>query len=254
LTPDFVSLGHLTFRDFLALDPLTLRRIAADPESRADLELAFADQPDILHRFRRAAAMRPICPMGPMSPTATSAARDRLVRRWAFEVLREKAPALWDALPFYGWDTSIVTRRYEPWKTRFLVAGEVSVSCLTAFRRTAGIWCVEPLRVVREYLEHKAEVLHTKRVQVLAAGLDRIPLPDAAADLAIVGPDLGDDAEASVSEMARACRAVLVLDLRPGAPCPDDDWLSGHGFSPGRGRVGALPTGRPCWWKRPENR
>jgi len=239
---DLVRLGRLTFRDFLALDPLTLRRVAADAESRADLETVLSNQPDVLRRFR--SAIGPIRPVGSAQPAA-AAAQARLVRRWAFELLRERAPALWDALPYYDWDTSIVTGRFPAWKTRFLLAGEPSASCLAAFRRTAGIWCVEPLATIREYLSRKAELLRVKRCLVLDAGLERIPLADRAADLAIVGPCL---TEPELAELVRVSRTVLVLNLRPGAAGPDDNWLSDQGFEPGG--VGTRAGARPCWWRQ----
>jgi len=238
---DLIRLGRLSFRDFLALDPLTLRRIAADTESRRDLEVGLPDQPAVLRRFR--SVIGPIGPIGPIEP----AAQTRLVRRWAFELLREKAPALWDALPYYDWDTSIVTGRFPAWKTRFLLAGESSASCLAAFRRTAGIWCVEPIRSIRDYLGSKADLLRVKRCQMLGVGLEHIPLPDMAADLAIVGPDLGDEPEKSVSELGRVSRTVLLLDLRPGAARPDDAWLQARDFS--RGQVRTRAADRPCWWR-----
>ncbi len=243
---DLVALGRLTFRDFLRLDRRTLRAIVADPECRPDLGRAAADQPDILYRLRLAG----LSPALSADADDAAGARDRLVRRCAFELLREKAPALWDVLPCFDWDTGVVTRRYQPWKTRFLVAGEPAASCLAAFRRTAGIWCVEPIPTLRAYLERKAETLRVKRFRTLDADLGSIPLPDGAADLAIVGPGLGAEPETALAELARVCRATLLLDFRPGGRVPDPGWLERHGFA--RERVRVAGVGRDGWYRGPD--
>jgi len=204
-----VRLGRLVFEDFCRLEPFTIRSVIADP----DWPSAFLNAPHVELHFRRAGPDRAVI-IRPASPEETKAAQDRLVRRYALELLREKAPPLYDCLPWNDWDFSVVAPRVKVFKTRFLLAGAGTTVTVCRLRRAAGVYVVEPRRVIRDYITRKAELEKVRRLTALDATLERIPLPASAADLAIVG-GAGLATPTALAELRRVARRLLVVDNDP---------------------------------------
>ncbi len=183
------------------------------------------------------------------SRAETEKAKQHLVHRFAFELLREKSPPLYDALPWYDWDFSIVTRRFRLWRTRLLLYGEGMSVTLAGCRRTAGVCVLEPLEATARYIESKGRLENVKRLRVIRTTLEQIPLKPGSVDLALVGPSLGKNPEPALAELERVARNILLLCLRPGAESPDDNRLRNHGFIPDQVRSGRTGATRPCWWR-----
>lgn len=244
LTDRLVKLGQLEFEDFCRLEPFTVRRIAADP----DWPVALLNAPHVESRLCRAlrqsgAGTRlPSAPTGAVSLEAIQAAQERLVRRYAPELLREKAPPLSDCLPWHDWDFAAVARRVPVWQTRFLVAGAGATVTVCRLRRSAGVYVVEPLALMRAYVERKAELEKVKRLTAIDATLEQIPLAAGAVDLAIVGGS-GLVTATVLAELLRVARRLLVIDNDPFsvADLPAAGWE--------RAEVDVRCLGRrPGWW------
>ncbi len=246
-----VRAGRLSFPDFLRLDPRTVRRIVASPDARPLLGFVLPTYPTAQFHFLRCCpdgTRRCLVSAGPAPAASEATARDLLVRTFAVDLLREKAPPIHESLPWLDWDFDEVARRMPLWRTRLLLVGESSSLVLARCRRTAGVYAVEPLGVIRDYLTRKAARLGLHGVRVLDAEPDSIPLPDRSADLAIVasGPDA--PSEALLASVTRVARHQLVVDTRPGQAI-DEDVLRRWRFTPERMRVIAARRVTRCWWR-----
>jgi hypothetical protein len=242
-----VRLGQLDFTDFGHLPLPELKRVSALPEANRLLPQALSSSPLLLFRFRQAwPDLKPVsCP-----PADVAAARNRLTRAFALELLREKAPPLYDALPWNAWDTGIVAREYRLWRTKVLVQGEHAPFTAANLPRTAGLCVLEISARIRRYVERKCALARVKHLSVLDSASSSVPLPDRSIDLAIVGPSLGSDPERTLAELERVATSVLLLLIRPGAEeLIESRWLGQHGFTPDHVRV--ADTTRPCWWRIP---
>lgn len=240
-----VILGRLVFEDFCLLEPRTLRGMAADP----DWPVALANAPDVELAVARAWRLA-----GPGVGSAALAlshaaglediqtAQSRLVRRYAIELLREKAPALYDCLPWLEWDFAIVATRLPVWRTRFLLAGTGTAVTMCRIGRSAGVYVVEPLEALRTYVARKAERERIRRLVTLEGTPESIPLPAGAVDLAIVG-GTGALSSCALDELLRVARKVLVIDNDPfsDAGMPAGNWQQSEV------RVRGLGS-RACWW------
>jgi hypothetical protein len=240
-----VRFGHLRFSDFSRLTAEDLRHISTDVEAGRLLTHALCGSPHLLRRFRRAV---PELTCVETSPSAAATAQARLVNLFALVLLREKAPPLYDALPWNTWNIGSVARRYKLWRTKTLVHGEHTPHTAANLARTAGLHVLEPSAAIRSYVERKCEIEKVKHLRLSGAVLDHIPLPDGSIDLAIVGPGLGSDPDRSFPELERVASSILLLQNRPGSESIlADEWLVEHGFVSDRVQTG---TGtRPCWWR-----
>lgn len=241
-----VRLGRLTFDDFCRLEPAD---VAAALAASPDWPVALTNAPHVRRHFARC------CPDAPALAREVAAGRDlsidavriiqtRLVAAHAPELLREKAPPLHDALPWHDWDFAIVSRRVPVWQTRFLFAGCGSTVAFCRCRRTAGGYVVEPSPTLCRYLTRKAELERLRRVTVLQARPEAIPLPARAADLVVAG---GAMSAAALAELGRVAGRVLVVDCDPLAPI-DAISMEGLGFRAEPVEVRGLGR-RLAWWR-----
>ena len=281
LTDRLVRLGRLDFDDFALLDDDTLRRVLCAPEyaghsaveahlsgNRVPLHaLALNNAPRVLVRIREAnpgLAARPM-PAAPLPlHSDILVARETLVRAFALELLRAKAPPLYDSLPWNEWDLSIIQRRFKLWQTRFLFAGEGTTVTACRIGKTAGAYAVEPLRAIAAYLERKAAADNVRRLRVITAPLARLPLPDRTVDLAVLGtppPCFASGAgcvsgretrlacrSAIVAELTRVASTTLIVENSPFSSPLDSDFLGASGFDRSEVEVRSLGL-RPCWWR-----
>ena len=268
-----VRLGHLCFDDFLLLGKRGLSGESSSfeglypfpPELTSDWALALNNAPHILLHFCRsdAALASSLCTRASDFVPALEdirAAQSRLVLAFAYDLLRAKAPPLYDALPWHDWDFSIVARRFKLWQTRFLLAGDGTTVTMCRCRKTAGVYVVEPDETIARYTERKATLEKVRRFRLLShkpqaasIRLFEISLPDNSVDLAIVGsvPSLGTGHWSLVTrEMRRISRNVLLVENNPLAPPLDERFLTDSGFRPDSVAVSGLGP-RRCWWHVP---
>jgi hypothetical protein len=268
-----VRLGQLAFDDLLLLDPaglrLALQRIDA-AGAREDLLLALNNTPRELVALRRA------CP-GEDFPFRTGpiddihAAQSRIVELLALDLLVPKAPPLFDALPWLEWDWTPVQRRFQPWRTRHLIAGDGASVALQRLRKTAGVAALEPRPPLAQYIEKKAALENTRRFRLLPASLDHLttgPLPQV--DLALLGsfsfllnPPSAQSAVCSLQSAVCSVSAcirpdylapflgipsILIVENSPLLPPLDPAAMTALGFRPDQIEVRSLGP-RPCWWR-----
>jgi hypothetical protein len=238
-----VRLGHLCFDDFLLLPAEALDCGHWTPDLTADWNLALSNAPDVLLHLRDSASLQSaICNLQSSVALADiHAAQSRLVHTFAYELLRAKAPPLYDSLPWHDWDFSIVTKRFRLWQTRFLLAGDGTTVAMCRCRKSAGVYVVEPNEAIARYTERKAALEKVRRFQLLRSvvsspgpkSLIPIPLPDNSVDLAIVGsaPSLDtEDWKLVTRELLRISHNVLLVENSPLAPALDAASLHTEGY------------------------
>lgn len=259
-----VRLGQLCFDDLLLIDPgLVASALSLHPSSLADWSLALNNAPHVaLHsRSSNCNLQSADCKLAPRPPSLADvhAAQQRLVARLAYDLLRAKAPSLYDALPWHDWDFSIVTRQFKLWQTRFLLAGDGTTVVMCRCRKSAGVYVVEPDKTIARYVERKAEIEKVRRFHLLdhkpqaaSVKLSEIPLPSGSVDLAIVGsvPSLETGHwKPAIRELLRVGSDVLVVENNPLCLPLDEKALAEAGFQPAAVTVSALGR-RRCWWRR----
>jgi hypothetical protein len=248
-----VRLGHLEFEDFLLLPPPVLRLASCESHLRSDWSLALANAPHVLSHFRRSANLQSaICNLqSPRTLDDVRAAQSDLVHAFALELLKTKAPPLYDALPWNDWDFSVVEKRFRLWRTRFLLAGDGTTLTVCRCDKSAGVYVVEPEEPVARYIERKAALEKVRRFRVLGSSLSpSFLLPSASVDLAIIGPLpllQTADCKLVIRELLRVSASVLLTENNPLSPPLDTDLLTSFGFSRDVVQVRGLGP-RPCWW------
>jgi|GEM_PF-1041805 len=274
-----VRLGHLCFDDFLLLDPPALASsFVLHPSSLADWSLALNNAPHVQFHFRSVdCELQPANRLGvalsersesngslrlagsPPSLADVQTAQQQLVTHFAYELLRAKAPPLYDSLPWHDWDFSIVTKRFKLWQTRFLLGGDGTTVTMCRCRKSAGVYVLEPCETIARYTERKAELEKVRRFRLLRSpvsspnpqSLIPIPLPDNSVDLAILGscPSLDTGHWQLVTrELLRVSRHALLVENNPLCPPLAESTLTDAGFRPDSVEVAGLGQHR-CWWR-----
>ena len=255
-----VRLGHLCFDDFLLLSPQTLDFGPWTSDLASDWSLALNNAPSVLLHLRRTANLQStICNLQSdgshpcLSASAIASAQARLVHAFAYELLRAKAPPLYDALPWHDWDFSIVARRFKLWQTRFLLAGDGATVAMCRCRKSAGVYVLEPSEAIARYIERKAALERVRRLRVLHSSLTpSLPLPSDSVDLAIVGSCLDPETanwKLVTDELLRVAANVLLIENSPLTPPLPETPLAAAGFKPDSVAVSGLGP-RRYWWKQ----
>jgi hypothetical protein len=253
-----VRLGHLGFDDFLLLKAETLDLGHCTEDLTADWPLALNNAPHVLRHFLSSSNLQSaICSLqSSASLENIAAAQQRLVAHFAYDLLRAKAPPLYDALRWHDWDFSIVAKRFKLWQTRFLLAGDGTTVTMCRCRKSAGVYALEPDETIARYLERKAEIekvrrfhLLSRKSQAASVKLSEIPLPDNSVDLAIIGsiPSLDNGSwKLAIRDLLRVAANALLLENNPLAHPLDGTLLTDAGFQPASVDVRGLGS-RRCW-------
>ena len=253
-----VRLGHLCFDDFLLVDPDVLASsFILHPSSLSDWAVAVNNAPQVELRFLSldCKLQTANCKLA-ASPSLAEvlAAQQRLVTHYAYELLRAKAPPLYDALPWQDWDFSIVAKRFRLWQTRFLLAGDGTTVTICRCRKSAGVYVLEPDETIARYIERKAALERVRRFRLLRSSLTpSLPLPSSSVDLAVIGsyPELETrNSKLVTAELLRVAASVLVVECSPLVPPLAETPLLDAGFRPDSVAVSGLGL-RRCWWRLP---
>ena len=254
-----VRLGHLCFNDFLLLSAETLDIGHWTSDLASDWAVALNNSPHILFHLRRSVNLQSVRVRPCLSTSSIASARSRLVHAYAYDLLRAKAPPLYDALPWQDWDFSIVSGRFRLWQTRFLLAGDGTTVVMCRCRKSAGVYVLEPNETIARYIERKAALEKIRRFRLVSPKpqapslkpLSEIPLPDNSVDLAVIGSvpplDTGNW-KLVIRELLRVAASVLIVECSPLVPPLTETPLIDAGFRPDSVAVSGLGP-RRCWWR-----
>lgn len=258
-----VRLGHHCFDDFLLLSADSLDIGHWTPDLTRDWAVALNNAPRVELHFQaidcRLQTANCKLTASPPSLADVLGAQQRLVTHFALDLLKAKAPPLYDSLPWHNWDFSIVAKRFKLWQTRFLLIGDGTTVTMCRCRKSAGVYVLEPCESIARYVERKAVLEKVRRFRLLRTGasspspqsLIPIPLPDHSVDLAILGscPSLDTGHWQLVTrEMLRVSRNILLIENSPLSPPFAEMPLTDAGFRPDSVAVSGLGQ-RRCWWR-----
>lgn len=129
-----------------------------------------------------------------------------------------KSPATWDALPWSYWDPSAIYDRVDlAGKTVLDVGagtGQVTLRC-APYAET--VYALEPIAVLRRYIEHKMGAAGFGNVRTVAGVLDALPLEDGSVDVAVLSNgSFGWSPDDELRELERVTkRSGTILMLGP---------------------------------------
>ncbi len=255
-----VQLGQLGFDDFCLLDSQTLAAVFAANRQlpSADWQdcwtVALTNAPHVLcHLKIELAGLDPAYyawPEGELTLARIDQAKAKLVRRCAFELLRAKAPPLWDALPWNEWKFEPILRQFPLWRTRWLLAGDGTSVILPRLRKSAGVIVLEPLPLLRRYLEAKAAKERVRRLRILDPAELMMTQSGPVADVALLGSfSLPTAVSACSFEPLLSIPNIFVVENNPLRPALGAAEMAGFGFVRSQVEVRGLGV-RPLWTRR----
>lgn len=144
-------------------------------------------------------------------------------------------PAIYDALPFLGWDDSELTDLVDfTGKTVLDVgAGTGRLAFAAAAAGAGAIYAVEPVANLRAYLKARARARGVENFYPVDGLITDIPFTAGFADITLGGHVFGDFPEQEIAELERVTRPGGWIVLCPGncdTDSRDHNILTAHGF------------------------
>ncbi len=170
----------------------------------------------------------------PVGTAETRAAELTILRAINDLVVYAVDPAIYDALPFLGWDDGELTGLVDfGGKTAIDIgAGTGRLAFVAAKAGAQAVFAVEPVGNLRVYIKDQARKLDLHNVFPVDGLITALPFPDQFADVVMGGHVFGDDPEAEEAEMRRVAKPGGMIILCPGNNDCDEGW---HAFLIERG-------------------
>lgn len=156
-----------------------------------------------------------------LSPEELRSTQEAILRRCAWNVGMAKSPATWDALTWGHWDPREIHDRVD---VRDRVVLDIGAGTGQATLRCAPyadqVFALEPVAVLRAYVERKMAAHGFHNVTTLNALLERVPLADDAVDAAILtNGSFGWKPDEELREFERVVKpggtALMLAPCRP---------------------------------------
>ena len=232
---DPVQMFDLRLSDLVHLDTYFVNTFLEDErgnpgllrEFGARLYAALMPLPEVVEHFSqaspafRAGLLDAQAGAPEVSPEDLRATQEAILRRCAWNVGMAKSPATWDALPWGYWDPSEIHDRVDI-RDRVVLdigagTGQATLRCAPYAER---VFALEPVAVLREYIERKASAHGFHNVTTLNGVLERVPLADDAVDAAILtNGSFGWKPDEELREIDRVVKpggtALMLAPCRP---------------------------------------
>jgi SAM-dependent methyltransferase len=147
-------------------------------------------------------------------------------------------PAVYDALPFLGWDDRELTDLVDfTGKTVIDVGAGTGRLAFVAAREGALVFAVEPVGNLREYMRQKAHKQGLEHLYFVDGLITQIPFPDGFADVVMGGHVYGDAPAEELAELERVTSPGGMVILCPGNHDEDNathDYLVSKGYDWGK--------------------
>ncbi len=133
-------------------------------------------------------------------------------------------PAIYDRLPFLGWEDDSLLSMAD-FKDKIVLdigsgTGRLAF-CVAPLARV--VYAVEPVANLRRYIYKKRDALGLKNVYPIDGTITQIPLEDDFADILMAGHVFGDDLEEAYREMRRVVHDGGMILLHPGTNLTSED-------------------------------
>ena len=171
-----------------------------------------------------------------LSPEELRSTQEAILQRCAWNVGMAKSPATWDALTWSHWDPREIHDRVDV-RNRVVLdigagTGQATLRCAPYAER---VFALEPVAVLREYIERKMSAHGFDNVTTLDGILERVPLDDGAVDVAVLtNGSFGWKPDEELREIDRVVSSGgTALMLAPCRPSDSDilDWIRGAGYA-----------------------
>ncbi|MGD2158635.1 MAG: methyltransferase domain-containing protein [Anaerolineales bacterium] len=160
------------------------------------------------------------------SPEDTRRAEETVLQAINDLVVYVVDPAVYDALPFLGWDSNELTSLVG-FRDKLVIdvgAGTGRLAMVAAAKEAAAVFAVEPVANLRNYLKTKAAERGYRNLYPVDGLITEIPFPDEFADVTMGGHVFGGKPEEEYREMLRVTKKGGMLILCPG----NNDRDEGH--------------------------
>jgi SAM-dependent methyltransferase len=133
-------------------------------------------------------------------------------------------PAIYDALPFLGWDSTELTSLTDfTNKIAIDVGAGTGRLAFIAAEQAFAVYALEPVANLRYYIQYKAEKLGYNNIYTVDGLITRMPFHCAFADIAMGGHVFGDERETELAELMRVTKPGGMIILCPGNGDFDSD-------------------------------
>jgi SAM-dependent methyltransferase len=135
-------------------------------------------------------------------------------------------PALYDELPFLGWDSEELSGLvdFEGKDVIDVGAGTGRLAFVAAEEGVHAVFPVEPVGNLRRYMKNKAQQRGLSNLFPVDGLITEIPFPDDFVDVCMGGHVFGDDPEEEHAEMVRVTKPGGMVILCPGNNDRDEGW------------------------------
>lgn len=125
---------------------------------------------------------------------------------------------------FVGWDERELTQMTDyAGKTVVDIGSGTGKQAFALAPLAQTVFCVEPVWNLRRYLKARAEREHAHNVYVVDGVIERLPFPDAFADVVVSGHVVGDDIPREMAETLRVTKPGGMVIMCPGNNDEDND-------------------------------
>ncbi len=143
-------------------------------------------------------------------------------------------PAIYDALPFLGWDSDELTSITDfSGKTVIDIGSGTGRLAFTAAKQAAVVFAVEPVDNLRLYIKQKARRQQISNVFSVDGLITDLPFPDGFADITMGGHVFGTRPESEYLEMKRVTKPDGMIIQCPGTSMQETEaheYLVSQGF------------------------
>jgi len=127
-------------------------------------------------------------------------------------------PDIYDTMPFLGWDSTELSSLVD-FHSKTVVdigAGTGRLAFIAAREGASGVFAVEPVGNLRNYIKNKARNLGLTNVFAMDGLITDLPFPEHFIDIVMGGHVFGDNPEAEYTEMTRVTKPGGTIILCPG--------------------------------------
>ncbi len=235
---NWLDVNILSFNSLLLLESVQISWFPAFKPPQPELATALRAHPAVEWFLRhKCPAVAPwldeLLAKNPQNLPDLREAETAVLRTFEDLLVYAHDPAIYDAQPFLGWDSSELTRLAD-------FAGKTVIDVGAGTGRLAflatdahAVFAVEPVENLRSYMRRKAVERGLRNLFPVDGLITAIPFPDGFADITMGGHVFGEDPAQEYAEMRRVTRPGGQIILCPGNGDRDDDihrFLLEHGF------------------------